>query len=209
MLRLSTVLTLNHLLKQNEWALQRLAQHSGKTVRFNIAPFSFAYTIQNGGLLSAAEPDISPNIPPNIPPDILSDIATHTQPDATCTFPPSLLPRLALHDETAINEIVSEGDTGLLADVMYISRNLRWDAAEDLSHVMGDMAAERIVQFAQNRQQQAHDTALNLSQALAEYWTEERPLLAKPAQVSRFIQNVDKLRDDLARLEQRLNRLKL
>jgi ubiquinone biosynthesis protein UbiJ len=51
------------------------------------------------------------------------------------------------------------------------------------------------------------DTALNLSQAAAEYWTEERPLLAKPQQVSAFMQSVDALRDDVARLEQRLNRL--
>ena len=86
-------------------------------------------------------------------------------------------------------------------------RHLRWDAAEDLSRVTGDIAAERIVQLAKASQQQVRDTVLNLSQALAEYWTEERPLLAKPAQVAAFMQQVDKLRDDMARLEQRINRL--
>ena len=203
MLRLPTALALNHVLKQNEWALQRLARHSGKTVRFNIAPFSSTYVIQNNGLIATIELDVLPEI-------TLADASHKTSaqiPDATCTFPPSLLPRLALHDETAIQAVVSEGDTALLADVLYISRNLRWDVAEDLSHIAGDIAAERIVQFAHGSQRQAYDTARNLSQALAEYWTEERPLLAKPDQVTRFIQNVDKLRDDVARLEQRISRL--
>jgi len=183
--------------------MRRLAQHAGKTVRFNIAPFSFVYTIQSDGLLSAAEADLAPE---NSTPES-STPESSTPANASCTFPPSLLPRLALQDEKAVQEIRSEGDPALLADIFYLSQYLRWDAAEDLSHLVGDIAAERIVQFAHVQQQQARNTLLNLAQAWAEYWTEERPLLAKPAQVSRFIQNVDTLRDDLARLEQRVRRL--
>ena len=181
------VATLNHLLAQSGWALQRLAQSAGKTARFDIAPFSFVWCIQADGTLRVAAPDASV--------------------DASCTIPLSLLPRLALHDETAFTQIASSGDAALLAEIFYLSRHLRWDAAEDLSQVTGDIAAERIVQFAKAGQQQVRDTALNMSQALAEYWTEERPLLAKPTQVAGFVRQVDKLRDDVARLEQRINRL--
>lgn len=127
--------------------------------------------------------------------------------DAVCSIAPSLLPRLALHDEKAHSEIRSEGDAALLAEIFFLSRNLRWDAAEDLSHVTGDIAAERIVQTVQDTHQQLRDGALNLAQAAAEYWTEERPLLVKPQQVSAFMQQVDTLRDDVARLEQRIGRL--
>jgi ubiquinone biosynthesis protein UbiJ len=95
----------------------------------------------------------------------------------------------------------------LLTEIFFLSRNLRWDVAEDLSRVTGDVAAERIVQTVQTKQQQLRDAAVNLSQAAAEYWTEERPLLAKPQQISAFMQQVDTLRDDVARLEQRINRL--
>ena len=181
------VVTLNHLLIQSGWALQRLARFAGKTARFNIAPFSFACTIQDSGTLRAAAQEASV--------------------DASCTIPPSLLPRLALYDEAAFAQIASSGDAALLAEIFFLSRHLRWDAAEDLSRVTGDIAAERIVQFARASQQQVRDTALNLSHALAEYWTEERPLLAKPAQVAGFVQQADKLRDDVARLEQRINNL--
>lgn len=187
MLARSAAAILNHLLIQSGWALQRLAKFPGKTARFDIAPFSFAFTIQGDGTLVEAAQDASA--------------------DAHCVITPSLLPRLALHDEKAHSEISSSGDAALLAEIFYLSRHLRWDAAEDLSRVTGDIAAERIVQLAKAGQQQVRDTALNLSQALAEYWTEERPLLAKPAHVAAFVQQVDRLRDDVARLEQRINRL--
>ncbi|HEY6095928.1 MAG TPA: SCP2 sterol-binding domain-containing protein [Gallionellaceae bacterium] len=186
MLQLSAS-ALNHLLAQNVWALQRLARFAGKTARFNVAPFSFAWTIQSDGLLANAAPGASA--------------------DVTCNVAPSLLPRLALKDEAAFTQIETTGDAALLTEIFYLSRHLRWDAAEDLSHITGDVAAERLVQLARAKQQQVRDTTLNLSQALAEYWTEESPLLAKPTQVSDFISQVDQLRDDVARLEQRLNRL--
>ena len=178
---------LNHLLGQSGWALQRLARFAGKTARFDIAPFSFAYTVQSDGTVHQAAADVSP--------------------DAVCSIAPSLLPRLALQDEAAFSQIQSTGDSALLTEIFYLSKHLRWDAAEDLSRVTGDVAAERLVQFARAARQQVRDGALNLSQALAEYWTEERPLLAKSAHVASFVSQVDKLRDDVARLELRINRL--
>lgn len=204
MFALPSAAALNHLLTQNSWALGRLARFAGKTARFDIAPFSFAYTILDDGLLQSAD-------------------AT-SRADASCVIAPSLLPRLALSganarnslsaeadaklsDENAHTGIQSEGDAELLKEIFFLSRNLRWDAAEDLSGMTGDIAAERIMQIAQDTQRQLRDIALNLSQAAAEYWTEERPLLAKPQQVSTFMQQVDTLRDDVARLEQRIGRL--
>ncbi|MBI1174123.1 MAG: hypothetical protein GC139_02520 [Sideroxydans sp.] len=178
---------LNHLLEQSGWALPRLVRFHGKTVRFHIAPFSFGYTILPDGSLTGAAADASA--------------------DVTCTIAPSLLPRLALHDEKAYTQIASEGDPALLNEIFFLSRNLNWDAAEDLSRFTGDIAAERIVQAAKSGRQQLRDSALNLSQALSEYWTEERPLLAKPEQIAGFTHDVDKLRDDTARLEQRIKRL--
>ncbi|MGA9666942.1 MAG: SCP2 sterol-binding domain-containing protein [Gallionella sp.] len=178
---------LNHLLSQNSWALSRLARHAGKTARFDIAPLAFAYTILDDGKLRAA--------------------GAATEPDALCVIAPSLLPRLALSDENAFREIHSEGDEELLKEIFFLSRNLDWDIADDLSHVTGDIAAERIVQSIAAIHRGLRDAASSLAHAAAEYWTEERPLLAKPQQVSAFIHQVDMLRDDAARLEQRIKAL--
>ncbi len=185
MIALLSASALNHLLAQNSWAFQRLSRFAGKTARFDIAPFSIAYTILPDGSVASADKAASA--------------------DALCVIAPSLLPRLALHDELAHAEIQSTGDAALLSEIFFLSRNLRWDAAEDLSHVTGDIAAERIVQAVQGRQFGA--SALNLAQAAAEYWTEERPLIAKPQQISSFMQQVDTLRDDIARLEMRIKSL--
>ncbi|HTN93624.1 MAG TPA: hypothetical protein VMJ33_03510 [Gallionella sp.] len=146
-----------------------------------------AYTIQQDGSLRHA--------------------GASSQADAVCKIPLSLLPRLALHDDAAHNEIHSEGDPGLLSEIFFLSRNLRWDAAEDLSGMTGDIAAERIVGTAQNVQQGLREASINLSKAASEYLTEELPVLAKPRQISSFLQQVDILRDDLARLELRIGRL--
>jgi ubiquinone biosynthesis protein UbiJ len=178
---------LNHLLEQSGWALQRLAGFAGKTARFNIAPFSFAYTIQQDGTLVTADKNAGA--------------------DASFIVSPSLLPRLALHDETAFTQIQSSGDAALLAEIFYLSRHLRWDAAEDISRVAGDIAAERVVRLAEIGRQQIRGSTLNFSLALAEYWTEERPLLAKSTAINSFVRQVDALRDDVARLEQRIIRL--
>ena len=187
MLNRTGAAVINHLLAQSGWALPRLVRYHGRTVRFHIAPFTFSFTIQPDGTLAEAAPDASA--------------------DVDCIVPPSLLPRLALNDEKAYNDIESTGDSALLNEIFFLSRNLEWDAAEDLSRFTGDIAAERIVQTARTGHKQVRDSALNLSQALSEYWTEERPLLSKPEHLSDFAQQVDRLRDDVARLEQRINRL--
>ncbi|MGO8755894.1 MAG: SCP2 domain-containing protein [Gallionellaceae bacterium] len=181
------VATLNHLLAQSGWALPRLARFTGRTARFNIAPFTFACTIQDDGMLHETLPSATA--------------------DASCHIPPSLLPRLALQDASAFDQIECSGDAALIEEILFLARHLRWDAAEDLSRFTGDIAAERIVRFAKDIHRQARDTVLNLAQALTEYWTEERPLLAKPQQVAAFVLDVNRLREEVARLEQRIGTL--
>lgn len=182
-----SVQALNHLLMQNSWALPRLARFAGKTARFELAPLSLAYTVLPDGTLGAAEATASA--------------------DAVCDIAPSLLPRLALQDEKAHAEILTRGDAELLAEIFFLARNLRWDAAEDLSLITGDIVAERIVQSAQTTRQHLQQAALNLAQAAAEYWTEEHPLFATPRPLATFTQQVGALRDDATRLEQRINTL--
>ena len=175
---------LNHLLTQSGWALPRLAQFSGKTARFNIAPFSIACTIEGQGTLREADAEVSV--------------------DASLNIPFSLLPRLVLQEEIAFKQIESSGDAVLINEILYLARNLRWDAAEDLSRVTGDIAAERMVQFAKAKHQLMRDNVHNLSQALTEYWIEERPLLAKPQRLADWARKVNRVSDEVNQLERRI-----
>ncbi len=178
---------LNHLLAQNDWAFPRLARFSGKAVRFDIAPFSFAYTILADGAVGS--------------------IAASTTADAVLAIPPTLLPRLVLHDEDAQADIHTEGDAALLTEIFFLAHNLRWNVTKDLGRFTGDDAAERIMRVAQSARQQLQDAAGNMSRAATAYFTEEHPMLAGRQQITAFRKQVEMLRDDVARIEQRIRQL--
>jgi len=178
----------NHLLRGENWARKRLQPCAGKTVRLCIPPFvDFSLAVQPSGEISA--------------------VADATATDATLTFVPGLLPRLLARDEDAYRKILISGDSDFAEELLHIGKNLHWDVEQDLSHVMGDILAHRVVQAGDSLVQWHTETIRNLSQTLAEYWTEEQPLLAKPAYVRKFICDVNALRENAEQLEKRVEKL--
>ena len=104
-----------------------------------------------------------------------------------------------------MREIGIEGNADLAATVQYLFRHLRWDLEEDLSRIFGDALAHRIAEGGRRFADWNREAAGKLAQNLTEYWIEEQPLLARPADVRQFLASVDQLRDDLARLEKRID----
>lgn len=176
--------SINHLLRSNAWAALRLAPYAGRTTQFACPPFGFSLTVLDNGEVATAS-------------------ATAT-PDVTIHLTPGLLLRMAARDETVWREIQIEGDTGFAAAINHIASNLRWDAEEDLSRIFGDIVAHRMVQTGRTLDQWRAQSADNLVRSLAEYWTEEQPLIARASEVAQFNREVDALRDDVARFEKRL-----
>ena len=183
----AAVASLNHLLRGESWASRRLETHAGKTARILVPPFSLALTIAENG---EAKPTS----------------AAKTA-DVQFTISPALLARLFARDEAAYKEVRIEGDTEFAGAIAYVAKNIRWDAAEDLSRIVGDIAAQRIVNTAHSINNWGKRSLDNLARSLAEYWTEEQPLIAKTVDVRKFAAGVDALRDDLERLDKRLQKL--
>lgn len=179
--------SLNHLLRGNSWALDRLKPCAGKTARFECVPVNFALTVMDSGEVMAA--------------------TAASAPDTTIRLTPGLMLRVLARDETAWNEIAIEGDTDFAAVINQIFHNLRWDVEEDLSRVFGDIAAHRMVQTGRTLDQWRAQSLDNLARSFAEYWTEEQPLIARARDVAQFNRDVDQLRDDVARFEKRLEQL--
>jgi len=73
--------------------------------------------------------------------------------------------------------------------------------------VFGDIIAHRLASSSNALAAWQREAVLRLAENLAEYWTEEQPLLARPADVESFCCKVDTLRDDVARLEKRIQHL--
>ena len=121
---------------------------------------------------------------------------------------PAATPLLALQGKEAVMRAARiEGSAEFAQALGFVIRNLRWDAEEDLSRLVGDVAAHRIVkggkEFVAWQQQAAQNFAANL----AEFFTEEQPLIAKQGDIAAFSADIDRLRDDVARLEKRLGLL--
>ena len=188
MLASVTIAPLNHLLQGESWARRRLQACAGKTARFRLPPFiDLALTVQAGGEVSAAAPDAPC--------------------DAILTLDPGLVLRLLANNAEARHEIRISGDSAFAEEILHIGKNLRWDVEEDLSGMIGDVLAHRVVQAGDNVIRWQRGAFRNLLQTAAEYWTEEQPLLAKPVDMRDLAREVNQLSTDTDHLEKRLNAL--
>jgi ubiquinone biosynthesis protein UbiJ len=164
-----------------------LRRHAGKTARIEVFPLAVALTVLASGEVAPA--------------------AAGAVPAATVRLSPGLALRLAASDERAWREIDLSGDTDFAAAIHHVARNLRWDVEEDLARVFGDVAAHRMAETGRAFQRWSGQAADNTGRALAEYWTEEQPLIAGARDLEAFARAVDELRDGAARLEKRIERL--
>jgi ubiquinone biosynthesis protein UbiJ len=179
---------LNHLLEPAPWARERLMPFAGRTWRVALAPLpELTFVVLDSGLLEAS--DATP------------------EPDLVVALSPAALPALARRDEAMLREVTFTGDAELAAALQYLARHLEWDVEEDLSQVVGDVAAHRIAGGARDFFAWQKEAALRLGQNFAEYLTEEAGVIAAPADVSAFARAVDDLRDAVERLEKRIARL--
>ncbi len=178
---------LNHLLRSNGWAREALQRHAGKTVCFRCLPFENRLTICAGGEVTPAA----------------RDAAT----DLTLTLTPAFIMRAAARDESLWREVAIEGDTALGTVIHRLWRDLRWDAEEDLSKLFGDIAAHRMAESGRTLQRWMKSGGDNLARSFAEYLTEEQPLIAAKSDLSSFNTEVDRLRDDIARIDKRIEKL--
>jgi ubiquinone biosynthesis protein UbiJ len=178
------VAAINHLLDGASWARDQLKPNAGKIVRFDAVPFTLCLAILESGKVAYA--------------------SAASAPDVHVTFTPGVALRLLATDADVWQKIDVKGDTALAREILYVAQNLRWDVEEDLSRVVGDIAAHRMVNAAGGVWRWQRDSMDNFARATAAYWTEERPLVAARHDVERFVREVDALRDDAARLEKRI-----
>jgi ubiquinone biosynthesis accessory factor UbiJ len=177
---------LNHVLRSAPLAMQRLRKHAGRTAAFHVGPVTLAFTVQTTGEVTDALPGAAR--------------------DLEVRISPFLLPRLAAREEAAFREIEMQGDMELAQEISFLARNLTWDVEEDLSKVIGDIAAHRAVTGAKAFLGWGRDAAMRASQGAAEYWTEESPLIASRVKVEGFVRDVANLRDAVERLEKRIEK---
>lgn len=188
MLERGAVAGLNHLLSQQAWAAERLKPFSGQAVEIRCPPFPDLHlTITDSGLLDRSRGDAKRAL--------------------VVKLRPGALPLLLARDQRARGQIEIEGSADLASAVDHLFRDLAWDIEEDLSVVFGDVVAHRLASGGKAFAAWQRDALLRLAENLAEYWTEERPLLVRPGDAEKFGRELGALQDEAARLEQRIERL--
>lgn len=180
------ILALNHVLSRASWATARLAPFAGREALFRMPPWQLQLLVTADGLFAVGRgtPDV--------------DIAL-----------PAETPLLALQgSEQAMRQARISGSVEF-ADVLgFVLRHLSWDVEEDLSRLVGDIAAHRIANTLRAFTAWQKQAALNLAENTAEYLRDETGVLPSPQEIATFSGAVDTLRDDVARLEARLQRLR-
>jgi ubiquinone biosynthesis protein UbiJ len=121
------VLTLNHVLQQEQEAQARLKRQSGRVVEARWRVFTVRLQATPAGLLDLAPADQQP--------DLLLTV-TEESPFALATG--------AIRGEKPGIRI--EGDVQLAAEVQWLVDHVRWDIEEDLSRLLGDAPAHAIGQ---------------------------------------------------------------
>ena len=183
---------INHLLKQEPWARERLQAHSGKTLKFVMAPFELHLTVTAEGYVElapgGAEHAVQIELPLAALPELLGQAFT---PGA-----PAITRRIRL-----------DGDAEFAQTVSFLVQNLRWEFEEDLSRIVGDAAAHGIAGSARSLVAATRSANEKLAANVAEYLLEEDPQLVRPRKIEALAKSVRTLRDDVARIEKRIDRL--
>lgn len=177
---------LNHLLKQADWARVRLAPFAGMHARLAMPPWQLELAVREDGYFEEA---------------------AGAEPDVTMTLP-AHAPLLALQGQDKVIAAARvEGNAQFATELSFVLRELRWEAEEDLSRLVGDIAAHRLVQGGKGLAAWQQDAGTRLAENMAEYAAEEGRLLVRAPDIADFGKAVGELNDNVALLEKRLEKL--
>lgn len=185
---------LNRVLSDYPAARGLLKPHAGKLIRATVGPVSTRIRISTTGEFEMVGESGDVRSPrEGLPPEAASDVAFR--------IPLRLLPRLARGDESAFSEVAFDGDSEFASVLSSIARNVDWDIEEDLSRVVGDIGARRIIGGATAAKQWSDDAETRLMANVAEYLTEEKRAFATKRDFEALTTENETLRDAIARLE--------
>lgn len=178
---------LGHLLARENWARERLRPHAGAIVRIEGGPLALVLCIDEHGLLVASD--------------------SGGDADVILSLPSDAPVRLLLDRQSFFAGIRLAGSADIAEVLAFVFRNLRWDVEEDLARVVGDIPARRLSLLGDRVVRGVREGGQRLAANVAEYAAQESGIAVPAREVTQLVSDIDRLRDDLARLEKRVQRL--
>lgn len=178
---------LNHLLDAEPWARERLVAFADSIVELRCDPLPpLRLAITSEGRLRPAGPAAA---------------------SLVMKFGPDVIPALIKGEDHVLRAVKTEGDAKLASEMLFLVRYLRWDAEEDLSRVLGDVAAHRLASGAREFFASQRDALARTAENIVDYMLEERELVAHSESFEEHRLAVAQLRGAIERLEKRVGRL--
>jgi len=183
----STAITvLNRMLSREAWAREKLAPFAGRSARFDAAPFGLTLQVADDGTFAAAD---------------------QGEPAVTIGVALSSLPLALFDPQAAMKDVRLSGDAEFAQALAFVLQNLRPEPEEELSRFIGDAAAQRLVGFLRASASQWKQIAENMLDNTAHYVVTENPMVVGRDELDAFNQDVNRLRDTVARIEKRIDLL--
>ena len=179
---------INHLIEQEKWARDLLIRHDHKIVAVELPFGSFRLLIQDGLLKDAKQEDIE------------SSVSLEISQEAFWAF-------VKDGKGAAMKFVRISGDVDLAADLNRLFAELRWEAEEDLSKLIGDAPSRRIIVESKKVFTQANNAVEDLKIGVRDFFVNERNILLGANQFNDFKSEIRLLRDQLDRAEKKLNHI--
>jgi ubiquinone biosynthesis protein UbiJ len=183
---------LNHVLRQQSWARDRLRAHAGRSVRVVVesplGPVSAGARIAEDGTL---------------------EIAAVDAPTVTLTLTPSvdaLFGLLRDGPRGLTGALKVDGDVMVAAAVGEVAQHLRWDVEEDLSRVFGDRVAHRMGETVRDGVRQADDLRERAETGVRDFLVREDRQLVGRDEMRTLTDVLRELEAGIGRLESKLGR---
>ncbi|HEX5127937.1 MAG TPA: hypothetical protein VFW00_14420, partial [Rhodocyclaceae bacterium] len=128
-------------------------------------------------------------------------------PSVSIELPPEALPHLFDGVDAFGRHARVNGDAHFAETIAQLLRHLRPDLGAALSPIFGDILAHRLERGFDTAINNAQNVARNLGANILEYVREEKALVVKRGELENWNLELARLRDDLARLEKRMERI--
>ena len=182
----AAIALLNRMLAREQWARDKLTPFAGRSARFDAPPFGLTLQVTDGGLFEGAQTAL---------------------PAVTIGVALSSLPLAMLDPQAAMKDVRLSGDAEFAQALAFVLQNLRPEPEEELSRFFGDVAAQRVVGFMRASAAQWKQIAENMLDNTAHYVVTENPMIVGRDDLDSFNQDVNQLRDAVARIEKRIELL--
>jgi ubiquinone biosynthesis protein UbiJ len=180
--------SLNHLIEQERWAHNLLLPREGQSIAITLPIGDFQIEIQEGIFVNASDRTNPPSVSLTIPQE------------AIWTF-------LKEGKSGAMKFVRISGDIDFAAELNRLAADLKWEVEEDLSKILGDATARRVVLESQKMLRQTQLAMNDLKGGIRDYLVYEKSILVDSQQMRDFKSELRLLRDQIDRAEKKVNQL--